>query len=179
MHRPLAMLVGIGLIAVVACSPAIVSTPSAQAPSASATQVPATPAPATPALTPVQDGTPVPSGAGPTGTLIVGQSSVADLPGVYTEGATGFVEVYDAAGTLVANGTNGDYLGAIELLRSDLPPGKYELRSYVRPCSGAGPCTDPPTDECRLDVAIEPGTEVLVRIVRSVGVPCRAAIAPA
>ena len=97
----------------------MVPTPADASPSATA--------PETPAITPVQDGTPVPSDAGPTGSLVVRQSSVEDLPGVFTEGALAFVEVYDAGGGVVANASNGDYLGSLELLRTDLPPGRYEL----------------------------------------------------
>jgi hypothetical protein len=37
---------------------------------------------------------------------------------------------------------------------------------------------DPPTDECRLEVVIEPEGDVTAKVVRSVGVPCRAGIAP-
>ena len=182
MDRRLATLGTLALLVAAACSPAPVVSPSVDAPVATPTaELPSstsTPEPSGPAVTPVQDGTPVPSDAGPTGQLVVTQTSVADLPGVFTEGAVAFVEVYDAAGTLVANARNGDYLGAIELLRTDLPAGRYELRTYVRPCSAACPGMDPPTDECRLEVVIEPDGEVTAQVVRSVGVPCRVGIAP-
>ena len=182
MHRLTSILV-LTLLVIAACSPTPVATPSADAPvqtpsDALPSATPPTEEPPTPAITPVQDGTPVPSDAGPTGSLVVRQSSVKDLPGVFTEGAMAFVEVYDAGGALVANAANGDYLESLELLSADLPPGRYELRSYVRPCSGACPGMDPPTDECRVEVSIQPGQAVAVRIVRSVGVPCRAEVAP-
>src|SRR5262245_61540085 len=104
MHRTLVAVASLALV-IAACAPVAVSTSSPEAPSATPatttapepTSTPtATPEPSGPEITPVQDGTPVPSDAGPVGQLVVTQSSVKDLPGVFTEGAIAYVEVYDA-----------------------------------------------------------------------------------
>lgn len=99
--------------------------------------------------------------------------------GLYTEGAVAFVEIRDTGGALVDELQTPDYLSAAELLRLQLAPGRYEVRSCVRPCEAACPAMDTPTDACTISLAVEPAKTVAVMIERRVGAPCIAStVAP-
>jgi hypothetical protein len=112
-----------------------------------------------------------------TGELVVRQRLSPSNAGFYTEGAFAFVEIRDAAGTLVGEAQTSDWVSDIELLRTDLAAGQYQLRSYVRPCEAACPYLDPPTDECTANLTLEGGRTVEVLIERAVGM-CVASTAP-
>jgi hypothetical protein len=113
-----------------------------------------------------------------TGGLIVSQRPAAGISGVYIEGAIAFVELRDADGAVIGTYQHASYLSELELMRADLAPGAYELRSYVRSCSGNCSVLDPPTDECTAEVSIDAGAVVEVLIVRDVGQPCSVVTGP-
>lgn len=102
--------------------------------------------------------------------MVVQQSRLGG--GFYIEGAFAYVEVTDADGVQVARVEDAEYNLAKELVRVQLPAGRYAVRTYVRPCEAACPALDGPTDGCELVVdVLAPGT-VGVRVERRVGRPC-------
>lgn len=142
--------------AVTACSPA----PPPPSPSA---VVPTEPASAPPSPSLVAEGT-----------LVVQQSRIDG--GFYTEGAFVYVEVNDQSGAQVARVEDPEYHLAKELVRVELPPGRYVIATYVRPCEAACPALDGPTDRCELSVDVVAAGVVAVQIERRVGRPCAASV---
>ena len=91
---------------------------------------------------------------------------------LYIEGAQAFVELSTLDGVLVAAADTPRYVDELELLEESLPPGEYLLVSYVRPCEGACPRMDPPTDQCQAQFFTQPGAATVLTIRRTVGRPC-------
>jgi zinc D-Ala-D-Ala dipeptidase len=96
------------------------------------------------------------------GTLDFQQSS-ARRP-VYIEGAVSFVRVRDAAGDTVVR-RRVRHRPRFRMVRR-LPPGRYKVVSYQRPCAGNCSVLDPPTERCARRIRILSGglTAVSVRV---------------
>jgi len=99
---------------------------------------------------------PTSSDSAKTSLLVLRQAATPPVGPLFIEGAVAFAEVVDDAGMLAASGRIDDYLGEADLLRVELPPGAYQVRSYVRSCDGNCGFLDPPTDGCELAVTLEP-----------------------
>jgi hypothetical protein len=67
----------------------------------------------------------------------------------FTEGSVSFVEVRDGTGEPVAKARSR--LDRISF-RHPLAPGRYDVRTYRRPCDGSCRALDPPRDLCEFDV---------------------------
>jgi hypothetical protein len=125
--------------------------------------------------------TPPPApGGNRTATLIVSKSGMG--PG-YTEGKLTFFRVLNGVREerrLGGEWCHSDRLsptsratGICQLkqpqnfdsLPFELPPGRYEARSYVRPCNGGCPMMGQPTDECSHPVTLQEGETVYVERV--------------
>jgi D-alanyl-D-alanine dipeptidase len=81
--------------------------------------------------------------------------------GVYIEGSIAFVRVRDASGDLVVRRRTAR--APFRMLRK-LPPGRYRVISYQRPCDGNCSLLDPPTDRCARRVRILSGGLTRVRV---------------
>ena len=108
------------------------------------------------------------------GTLLVQQSRI--LGGLYIDGAVAYVEVRSETGTEVARVEDRDYHVAKEIARVGLPPGRYVVWTYVRPCEAACPALGGPMDGCQLSLDVVAGGLVQVRVERQPGRPCQASL---
>src|ERR687898_967158 len=68
------------------------------------------------------------------------------MSGSYIEGSVSVLRVRDARGTLVVDESSGPRVRW--RVRRRLPPGRYRLTSFERPCAGNCSQLDPPTDRC-------------------------------
>lgn len=152
------------LLAILTFGLAVACAPTPPTPSPSVSSEPST--------SPSSSASPTAEAA--TGILVVRQRKTDS--GLYTEGAVAFLEIRDEAGQLVNATETPNYHLDAELLRADLPPGRYTIGSHVRPCEAACPAMDPPTDGCSLELAIEPGATVHVLVERRVAQPCAASV---
>jgi D-alanyl-D-alanine dipeptidase len=96
------------------------------------------------------------------GTLDLRQS-VDGSSGLYTEGAVSYVRVRGRSGAVVVRRRVHRPRFRMQRL---LPPGRYRVISYQRPCDGNCGLLDPPTDRCAQPVRVFSGglTEVAVRV---------------
>jgi hypothetical protein len=102
-----------------------------------------------------------------TGTLIVGEHQArSDL--IYPEGYISFLRVRDEDGKVRARKREG---GKIHL-STELAPGSYRLIRFVRPCDGNCGYLDPPTERCRLSIAIAETTTTHAIVNSRIGHPC-------
>lgn len=155
-----ARLLLIAVIGLAACSPA-----------------PPTPSPSlTPPLAPTASAStePSPSPSPALSQVVVRQRQI-DV-GFYTEGAVAYVEIYGSEGELVRTAETPDYHLDVEILRTALVAGRYELRTYVRPCAAACPAMDAPTDACSVELNVAATNVITVSIGRRVGRPCSAVV---
>jgi zinc D-Ala-D-Ala dipeptidase len=97
------------------------------------------------------------------GTLDFRQTFPKAAP-LYDEGTVSFVRVRAASGALVVR-RRVQHRPRFRMRRK-LPPGRYRVISYQRPCAGSCVILDPPTDRCARPVRILSGglTEVAVRV---------------
>jgi zinc D-Ala-D-Ala dipeptidase len=90
---------------------------------------------------------------------------------VYTEGAVSFVRVRDASGDTVVR-RRVQHKPRFRMVRR-LPPGRYTVVSYQRPCDGNCSLLDPPTDRCARRVRILSGGLTDVSVTVRPGRGCR------
>ena len=97
------------------------------------------------------------------GTLDFRQAFPKGAP-LYEEGTVSFVRVRTASGALAVR-RRVQHRPRFRMHRK-LPPGRYRVISYQRPCDGNCGLLDPPTDRCARPVRILSGglTEVAVRV---------------
>ncbi|HEX5895180.1 MAG TPA: serine hydrolase, partial [Thermoleophilaceae bacterium] len=97
------------------------------------------------------------------GTLDFRQAFPKGAP-LYEEGTVSFVRVRTASGALAVR-RRVQHRPRFRMRRK-LPPGRYRVVSYQRPCAGDCDLLDPPTDRCARPVRILSGglTEVAVRV---------------
>jgi zinc D-Ala-D-Ala dipeptidase len=83
--------------------------------------------------------------------------------GMYTEGSISFVRVRDRSGDMVVRRRT---MHPRFRMRRTVPPGRYRVISYQRPCAGNCSFLDPPVDRCARRVRILSGglTEVSVTV---------------
>jgi D-alanyl-D-alanine dipeptidase len=93
------------------------------------------------------------------------------MSGAYIEGSVSFLRVRDARGTLVVDESSGPRLRW--RVRRRLPPGRYRLTSFERPCDGNCSLLDPPTDRCSRRIAIIAHGRTGVRATVRPGRGCR------
>lgn len=115
----------------------------------------------TEAPTEAASGSPSPA----TATLIVRQAFVGE--GFFTEGAHAYVELLDSTGRLVDQAEATEYRIEYDLAAFTVEAGEYELRSYVRPCDGSCEVLDAPTAACADTIDLQAGSEVRIRIERT------------
>jgi D-alanyl-D-alanine dipeptidase len=84
-----------------------------------------------------------------------------DSRGVYIEGSIAFVRVRDAGGKQVVRRRTAS--ARFHMFRK-LPPGRYRVISYQRPCDGNCGLLDPPADRCARRVRILSGGLTRVRV---------------
>jgi D-alanyl-D-alanine dipeptidase len=89
--------------------------------------------------------------------------------GVYVEGSISFVRVRDADGAVVVRRRTAR---ARFRMRRKLPPGRYRVVSYQRPCDGNCMLLDPPVDRCARRVRVLSGGRTEVRVTVRPGRPC-------
>ena len=93
------------------------------------------------------------------------------LTGAYIEGSVSFLRVRDARGELVVDES------AARRLRwrvgRRLPPGRYRLTSFERPCDGNCSLLDPPTERCSRRIKIIAHGRTGVRATVRPGRGCR------
>jgi D-alanyl-D-alanine dipeptidase len=89
--------------------------------------------------------------------------------GVYVEGSISFVRVRDASGDLVVRRRTSRPRFR---MRRKLPPGRYRVISYQRPCDGNCGLLDPPADRCARRVRVLSGGLTEVRVVERPGRRC-------
>jgi zinc D-Ala-D-Ala dipeptidase len=89
--------------------------------------------------------------------------------GVYVEGSISFVRVRDRSGELVVRRRTAK--PRFRMLRR-LPPGRYRVISYQRPCDGNCSLLDPPADRCTRRVRILSGGRTEVRVTVRPGRGC-------
>jgi hypothetical protein len=89
--------------------------------------------------------------------------------GVYTEGSISFVRVRDARGAVVVRRRTARPRFR---MRRKLPPGRYRVVSYQRPCAGNCTLLDPPVDRCARRVRVLSGGRTEVRVTARPGRPC-------
>ncbi|HEY1273684.1 MAG TPA: M15 family metallopeptidase [Thermoleophilaceae bacterium] len=111
----------------------------------------------------------VPAQAAP-GTLTVRQMLRG---GLYIEGSYSYMRLRNARGRVVVE---REFRGAPVRLRRRLPPGRYRLRSWQRPCDGNCSLLDPPTDVCSRRLRVLSGGRTVVKITVRPGRGCRMAI---
>jgi zinc D-Ala-D-Ala dipeptidase len=108
------------------------------------------------------------AGAAAPGTLDYRQK-LDSSRGVYTEGSISFVRVRDASGdTVVRRRTAAPRFRMIR----KLPPGRYRVVSYQRPCDGNCGLLDPPVDRCARRVRLLSGGLTAVRVTERPGRGC-------
>jgi D-alanyl-D-alanine dipeptidase len=110
---------------------------------------------------------PAAAGAAP-GTLDYRQK-LDPSQGVYVEGSISFVRVRDASGEAVVRRRTA--AARFRMVRK-LPPGRYRVVSYQRPCGGICRFLDPPTDRCARRVRILSGGLTSVRVTVRPGRGC-------
>lgn len=127
---------------------------------------PAPPSPTSPdssTLAPTSSASTSPTGAAPA-TLIIRQRFSES--GFYTEGAFAYVELFEADGRVVQRWETMDYHLDRELVHVTVARGRYDLRSYVRPCEAACPALDGPMAACNVIINLGAGETVTIEIDR-------------
>jgi D-alanyl-D-alanine dipeptidase len=109
------------------------------------------------------------SAADAPGTLDYRQSFVPGRP--YVEGAVSYVRVRDAKGDVVVR-RRVRHKPGFRLVRK-LPPGRYGVTSYQRPCDGNCGTLDPPTDRCSRRMRVLSGGLTDMRVTVRPGRGCR------
>ena len=110
---------------------------------------------------------PAAAGAAP-GTLDYRQK-LDSSRGVYVEGSISYVRVRDASGDTVVRRRTA--AARFRMVRK-LPPGRYRVVSYQRPCDGNCGFLDPPVDRCSRRVRIRSGGLTSVRVTLRPGRGC-------
>jgi D-alanyl-D-alanine dipeptidase len=110
---------------------------------------------------------PAAAGAAP-GTLDYRQK-LDSSRGVYVEGSISFVRVRDSSGDTVVRRRTA--AARFRMVRK-LPPGRYRVVSYQRPCDGNCGFLDPPADRCARRVRILSGGRTSVRVTVRPGRGC-------
>ena len=91
--------------------------------------------------------------------------------GTYIEGAVSYVRVLGARGEAVVRRS---VMHKVRFrMRRRLPPGRYTVVSFQRPCAGNCDLLDPPTDRCARRIRILSGGRTEVRVVVRSGRGCR------
>jgi hypothetical protein len=106
----------------------------------------------------------------PTATLRLKHRVVTKLD-PYIEGAYYYASLRRTGFTFLRR-----FSGARMVLR--VPPGRYVLRSYARPCDANCSRLDRPTDGCATKILLRAGTTTRVRVVAHPTSPCRLRVVP-
>jgi hypothetical protein len=116
---------------------------------------------------------PPPVASAPRGTLDYRQA-LDTSRGTYVEGAFSYLQVHDSSGRLVVE---REYRHRPRFrLRRPLPPGRYRVTSFQRPCSGTCELLDPPADSCTRRIRVLPRGLTVVRAAVRPGRGCELAV---
>jgi hypothetical protein len=88
---------------------------------------------------------------------------------LYIEGSIGYVRIRNAPGRMIAAKT----FRTARRLDFALPPGRYRLISFQRPCDGNCSYLDPPTDRCARPFQVRRRGSVDATVLLSPGAGCR------
>ena len=78
----------------------------------------------------------------------------------YIEGQTSYVVVRDATGKVVLRRSFFEFDTPGAVVDRQLPPGRYEVVSYQRPCDGNCGYLDPPVDRCTRRITLTAGDDI-------------------
>ena len=121
---------------------------------------------------------PASHGAGPApadhgGRLVVREARAAEP--LYIEGSIGYLRIVDAdTGTVIRKGRARTAAPGTtrRIFRRVLPPGRYRIVSYQRPCDGNCDYLDGPTERCTTVVTIRDGQPARVTFEVTPGAGC-------
>jgi hypothetical protein len=91
----------------------------------------------------------------------------------YTEGQVSFLIVRDEDGKKVAKRAFSIHDPNKPVIDLRVPPGRYVVTSYQRPCDATCGYLDPPTDRCTTQITIGSGDDIDVTMKFAPGMGCQ------